>query len=440
MGSTIIEKILARTAGKDILKPGDIAICRPDFVILLDLTFAIDGLWYRPKKIFDKEKTAVVFDHAVPAPSIKDAAGMVEARRFAKEFGLKSFFDVGNHGIVHVLAAEHGLVRPGELLLCADSHTCAAGAFNCAGRGIASLDVLQAMTTGLTWYPVSPTVRYEFEGALAPFVSGKDVFFHIAQTYGAHSGLSMEFGGSGLKSLSMADRRTIATMCAEVGAEFSVFEHDDVTAAYLKDRLKQPATPVAPDCDAAYHEVRTIDLAAIEPYLIYPHSVPKNGTRFSDFSKSVKIDQAFIGSCANGLIEDIRVAANIVKGRKVAPGVRFLVTPGSQSVYLQASREGLIATLVEAGAVVTNSTCGACFGYHMGVLAPGEVCLTASTRNFRGRMGSADALVYMGSPATVAASALTGVITDPRTLGDPERPRNDIGSAVRPDGARVEVR
>jgi 3-isopropylmalate/(R)-2-methylmalate dehydratase large subunit len=415
VGATIIEKILARASGQERVRPGDIAVCRPDLVVHLDTPMTIEGSWYRPKKVFDRDRVVVVFDHAVPSPTIKDASGMVEGRRFAAEFGLK-VFDVGRHGIAHVVLAESGMVRPGELLVCADSHTCAAGAFNCAGRGAGFADTVQAMTKGMIWYPVTPTIRYEFSGQLSPFVSGKDVLFHIAQHFGAHTNHSIEFGGPGLAALSMADRRALCTMCAEVGAEFALCEFDAVTRDYLAGRTTTPPVPVSPDADAVYAEVRRIDLGAVEPLLILPDAVPNNGRRFAELGEAIRINQAFIGSCANGLIEDLRVAAAILRGRKVAPGVRFIVTPGSQNVYLQAAREGLLETLVEAGAVVTNSTCGACFGYHMGVLAPGEVCISASTRNFRGRMGSASARVYLGSPATVAASAVAGVIADPRTL------------------------
>lgn len=414
MGATTIEKILARTSGKDVVRPGEVAVCRPDIVLHIDLPMAIEGAWYRPKKIFDPDRVAMIFDHAVPSPTIKDASAMSEGRRMAKEFGLKRVFDVGRHGISHVVAAENGLARPGELLVCADSHTCASGGLNCAGRGAGIPDTLQAMTKGIVWYPVTPTIRYEFKGKLNPMVSGKDVFFHIAQTWGGHGNTSIEYGGPGLKSLTVADRRTIATMSAEVGAEFALFDYDELTAEYLKGRLDRPATPAQADKDADYLDVRALDLADVEPYVVLPDAIPGNGRRFSEFKDTVRIDQAFIGSCANGLIEDLRVAAAIVRGRKVADGVRFIVTPGSQAVYLQAVREGLVETLVEAGAVVTNSTCGACLGYHMGVLAPGEICITASPRNFKGRMGSNDAQVYLGSPATVAASALAGVISDPR--------------------------
>jgi len=417
MSMTLIEKILARASGTEVLRPGELAVCRPDMVVQLDLTLTIEGMWYRPKKLFDAERVALVFDHAVPAPTIKDAAGMVEGRAFAESFGLKHFFDLGQHGICHVVIAENGLARPGELLVCPDSHTCAGGALNCAARGAGPLDTLQAMTKGQIWYPVTESVRYEFTGELPPHVSGKDVFFHIAQEWGGHTNLSIEFAGPGLAALPMTDRRTIATMCAEVSAEFSIFEFDALTAEYLEGRLDAPPTPVKADPGADYRDIRVIDLSALEPYVMYPDAVPNNGVRISELRDSVRIDQAFVGSCANGKIEDLRVVAELLDGRKVAPGVRLIVTPGSQQVFVQAAREGLLEILAEAGAVVTNATCGACCGYHMGLLAPGEVCLTASTRNFKGRMGSAAASIYMGSPATVAASALTGVITDPRTVG-----------------------
>jgi 3-isopropylmalate/(R)-2-methylmalate dehydratase large subunit len=413
---TVIEKILARASDREIVRPGDIAVCRPDMVVQIDLPLTIEGMWFRPRKLFDPDRVALVFDHAAPAPSVKDAAGMSEGRSFARQFGLKHFFDVGRHGICHVVIAENGLARPGELLVCPDSHTCAAGAFNCAGRGAGPIDTLQAMTKGAIWYPVSETIRYEFHGKLPPHVSGKDIFFHIAQEWGGHSGYSIEFGGPDLTNISISDRRTIATMCAEVSAEFAIFEFDGLTAGYLQGRLTGPCAPVSPDRGADYKDVRRIDLGGLEPYVMRPDAVPRNGSRISEFRDGIRIDQAFVGSCANGLIEDIRTVAAILKGRKVAPGVRCIVTPGSQAVYMQAAREGLLEVLVEAGAVVTNSTCGACFGYHMGLLAPGEVCLTASTRNFKGRMGSPEAKIYMGSPATVAASAVTGVITDPRSL------------------------
>jgi len=416
MGSTIIEKILARTSGIQSLGAGDIAVCTPDMVMLPELTITIDGLWYRPRKVFDPDRVSLVFDHAVPAPTIKDASGMQEGRRFAKQFGLKHFFDVGNQGISHVIAAEKGLARPGELLVGSDSHTCAGGAFNCAARGIGPMDVLQATTDGTVWFIVPPTIRYEFVNTMGRAVSGKDVFFHIANHFGGHSGYAVEFGGSELKNLPMADRRTISAMGAELSADFTIFEFDALTDAYLQGKLQKPSAPIGPDTDAVYADVRRIDLSLIEPHIVRPDFVQKNGLPISALRETIAIDQAFIGSCANGQIEDLRVAAQYLRDKKVAPSVRFIITPGSQAVALQAAREGLVEIFLEAGAVFTNSTCGACYGGHMGLLAPGEVCITASTRNFKGRMGSMDAKIYMGSPATVAASAIAGHIVDPRSF------------------------
>lgn len=416
MASTIIEKIVARTAVDPRQQPGGIAVCRPDIVLVPELTITVEGLWYRPKKLFDPDRVVLVFDHAVPAPTVRDAAGMQEGRRFARQFGLKHFHDLGNQGISHVIAAEQGLARPGELLVGSDSHTCAGGAFNCAARGIGPMDVLQAMTDGTVWFPVPPTIRYEFTGQLGPVVSGKDVFFHIANRYGGHSGFAVEYGGAALASLSMADRRTIAAMGAELSADFAIFEYDQVTADWLQGRLAGVAQPAHPDPGARYADVRTIDLSRIDPHIIKPDFVQRNGLPIGALQEEIAIDQAFIGSCANGQIEDLRVAARYLSGRKVAPGVRFIITPGSQAIALQAAKEGLVEIFLEAGAVFTNPTCGACYGGHMGLLAPGEVCITASTRNFKGRMGSVDARIYMGSPATVAASAIAGRIVDPRVV------------------------
>ncbi len=421
MGSTMVEKVLARTSRRSNVNVGDIVVCEPDMVMFHELAIAVEGLWYRPKKLFDPDRWALVFDHAVPAPTIKDASAMQEGRRFVREFGLKHFYDVGSsQGICHVIAAEKGLARPGELFIGADSHSCASGAMNAVARGVGALDITHAMTDGRMWFPVSPTIRYEFVGTMSPYVSGKDVFFHIAQTYGGHSGFNAEFGGPGMAALKMSDRRTIAAMCAEISAEFCVFEYDAQTEAFLEGRLDRAVNPVRPDDDAVYAHVRQIDLSTLEPYIIRPDFVQENGVPISSLKEKIRIDQAFVGSCANGQIEDIRVVAEILRGRKLAPSVRMIVTPGSQAIALQAANEGLIAPILEAGAIFTNSTCGACHGAHMGVLAPGEVCLTASTRNFKGRMGSAQAQIYMGSPATVAASALAGYISDPRAIGAKE--------------------
>jgi 3-isopropylmalate/(R)-2-methylmalate dehydratase large subunit len=411
MGMTIIEKILARKAMLAAVSVGDTVVVDVDMTVLIDLQFAT--MWIPPSRIHDRNKLAIVMDHAVPAPTLKDAAGGPHARKFAADFGIERFYDVGRHGICHQVIAENGLARPGEVLACTDSHTCAAGAFNTAARGLGPAEVYSIMCTGSTWYQVAPTIRYELAGIKPAEVSGKDVFLHIADVYGDAANMNLEFGGSGLASVPMHDRRTIATQGAEVSADFTTFEADDVLTGYLDERGVTGYRAAQPDSDAQYAQVRRVDLAGLEPYVARPGTVSHNGVPVSGIERQ-RIDQAFIGSCANGQLEDLQIAANVLRGNTVAPGVRLLVTPASQEVYREAMRRGYLQVIADAGGVVTNSTCGACFGYHMGVVGPGEVCLTSSTRNFAGRMGSAEAQIFMASPATVAASAITGYITDPR--------------------------
>ena len=413
MGMTIIEKIFAHKAGRESVSPGDTVVVDVDMTVLIDPQFA--RMWIQPSRIHDPDKLAVVMDHAVPAPTIKDAAGGINARKFVADFGIERFYDVGRHGICHQVIAENGLGRPGEVLACSDSHTCAAGAYNTAARGLGPAEVYSIMCTGETWFQVAPTVRYELDGVKPNTVSGKDIFLHIANEYGNAANLNLEYGGSGLASIPMHDRRTIATQGAEVSADFSTFEADDVLTRFLDGRGVTGYTAAAPDPDAEYHEVRHIDLAVLEPYVARPGTVIRNGVPVSRLGRQ-KVDQAFIGSCANGQLEDLEIAAEVLRGKTVASGVRLLVTPASQAVYRDAMRLGYLQDIADAGGVVTNSTCGACFGYHMGVVGPGEVCITSSTRNFTGRMGSAEAEIFMASPATVAASAISGYITDPRSV------------------------
>jgi 3-isopropylmalate/(R)-2-methylmalate dehydratase large subunit len=410
---TMIEKILARKAGLAQVTAGDIVTVDVDMCVMIDLQFAT--LWLQPSRIHDPAKVAVIMDHAVPAPSQKDAEGGVRARRFAADFGIEKFFDVGRHGICHEVIAENGLARPGEILACTDSHTCAAGAYNAAARGLGPAEVYSILCTGSTWFQVAPTIRYELEWAKPDAVSGKDIFLHLAAQYGDAANTSLEFGGPGLASIPMNDRRTIATQGAEVSADFSTFGADDVLREFLAARGVCGYAAADADPDAGYLDVRHVDLSGLEPYVARPGTVSRNGVPVSQIEHR-RIDQAFIGSCANGQLEDLRIAARILRGRTVAPGVRLIVTPASQRVYRDAMRLGYLQDIADAGAVVTNSTCGACFGYHMGVVGPGEVCLTSSTRNFTGRMGSAEAEIYMASPATVAASAVAGRITDPRSV------------------------
>lgn len=413
MGMTMIENLLARKAGVSQVRPGDIVTVEVDMCVMIDLQFAT--LWIEPSRIHDPDKVAVIMDHAVPAPTLKDAAGGPKARKFVADFGIQRFFDVGRHGICHQVIAENGLARPGEVLACTDSHTCAGGAYNTAARGLGPAELYSILCTGETWFQVAPTVRYELTGQLPPEISGKDVFLYLADSYGDATNQNLEFGGPGLASVPLNDRRTIATQAAEISADFATFGVDELLAQFLAERGVQDYQPAAADPDAEYFDVRTIDLSVLEPYVARPGTVSHNGVPVADVEHR-KIDQAFIGSCANGQLEDLRIAAQILRGKTVAQGVRLLVTPASQLVYRDAMRLGYLQDIADAGGVVTNSTCGACFGYHMGVVGPGEVCLTSSTRNFTGRMGSTEAEIYMASPATVAASAITGYITDPRSV------------------------
>ncbi len=411
MAMPMVDKLLARAAGLDRVSVGQTVVVDVDMTVLIDLQFATG--WVEPLKIADADRLAIVMDHAVPAPSVRDAAGGTRARRFAAAFSVDRFYDVGRHGICHQVIAENGLALPGQVLACTDSHTCAGGAYNTAARGLGPAEVYSIMCTGKTWYTVVPTIRYELVGEKPEHVSGKDVFLHIAGTYGDAANHTLEYGGPGLASLPMNDRRTIATQGAEVSADFSIFGCDDTCRAYLDEVTLAPYDAVDADPDAAYADVRRVDLGALVPYVARPGTVSRNSFPITEI-ESRRVDQCFIGSCANGQLDDLRIAARILRGRQVATGVRLIVTPASQAVYRDAMRLGYLQDIADAGGVVTNSTCGACFGYHMGVVEPGEVCLTASTRNFTGRMGSTEAEIYMASPATVAASAVTGVITDPR--------------------------
>lgn len=412
MPMTIIEKILARASGQKSVGPGDLVDVDVDTVVLFDSSFfPVD--WRDVLKVFDPDKLVVAFDHRIPAPNRACAEAQVIGRAFVKRFGIKRFHDIGyDQGIAHVIAAERGYALPGTVLVCQDSHTGSAGALNCAARGIGAPDMIYAATTGKAWFEMCPTVRYDLHGTLRPGVVTKDVFLHLAGNYGDHTGTNIEFGGPGLAGLSISARRTIATMGTELNAEFSTFEPDEVLFDYMKARTDVPFEAQVPDADAKYLERRTIDLGAMEPLVALPDGVIRNTVPVNE-ARGQHIDQAFIGSCANGNLEDLAIAAAVVAGRRVAAGTRLIVTPGTQEIYRQAMKAGYVETLMNAGAVVTNATCGACGGGHLGILGPNEVCITASTRNYKGRMGDPSARIYMASPATVAASAIAGVITHP---------------------------
>jgi 3-isopropylmalate/(R)-2-methylmalate dehydratase large subunit len=413
MGMTAIEKILAKNSGQEVVKPGDLVVVQVGTAVLYDNNFA-PSIWREILKVHDRDRIVVVFDHRVPAKDIVSATAQKIGREFVKKFDIERFHDVGaKQGISHVLVADHGYALPGSVLVCGDSHTCSAGVFNCAARGTGAPDMFYAVTKGETWFRVGETIRYDFEGKLEAPVSMKDVFLHIADTYGSHANQNVEFGGGALPGLSINARRTMTTMCAELSAEFATFEPDDVMLDYVRERNPAPFEAQYPDEDATYLDRRTIKLDEMEPLVALPDTVLENSQKVGEVA-GTHIDQAFIGSCANGTLDDFAAAAAVLKGNKVASNVRLLITPGTQNIYLEALRHGYIETLIEAGAVVTNATCGACGGGHLGILAAGESCITASTRNFKGRMGDSDSKVYMGSPATVAASAIKGMIADPR--------------------------
>jgi 3-isopropylmalate/(R)-2-methylmalate dehydratase large subunit len=413
MGMTMIEKILARAAGRTSVAPGDLVDVSVDTCVPIDMNF-LPGMWRQPRHVWDAEKVVVIFDHIVPAKDVQTATALRTGREFVKRFGITRFHDVGpGQGICHQLIADHAYALPGSILVCSDSHTCSGGAFNCAARGVGGPELIYVLTKGRTWFQVGETVRYVLEGLVSPLVTAKDVFLHIAGTYGDHASMNVEFVGPGVAAMTLDARRTLATMCAEISAEFATFEADDKVVEHCRARTRRNFEPQVSDPDARFAAIRTIDVGDLEPLVAFPGTVVNNVRPVKEAS-GIAIDQAFIGSCANGTLDDLTIAARIVDGRKVAPSVRFIVTPGSQAIYREALRRGIVATLMDAGALVTTSSCGACAGLQNGALGPGERCITSSTRNFKGRMGSDEAEIFMGSPATVAASAIRGSVADPR--------------------------
>jgi 3-isopropylmalate/(R)-2-methylmalate dehydratase large subunit len=412
MGMNIVEKILAKASGHATVAPDDLVIAAVETSVMIDGMFS-PTMWRDILKVADPAKVVIVFDHLVPAASAASAAAHGVGRAFAKRFGISRLHDVGyDQGISHVVVTDYAYALPGTVLVNGDSHACGGGAYNCAARGVGYPDMYLAITKGIAWFRVGETIRYEFQGRLKPGVSAKDIFLHIAGHFGGHVNQNVEFGGPGMSALSLDARRTIAIMGAELSAQFVIFEPDEALIDFVRQRNSKPFEPYWPDQDAHYAEVRTIDLSSICSLVALPDAVIKNVAPVSEVV-GIAIDQAFIGSCANGALEDLAAASAVVKGGRVKEGVRFIVTPGSQAIYRAALEAGYIKTLLDAGAVVTSATCGACIGGHMGVLGPNETCITASTRNFKGRMGDPSARIYMASPATVAASALAGIIVGP---------------------------
>ncbi len=409
MPMNAIEKILASHSDQVVVRPGDVVM------VDVDVTVQFDHARPDVLKIANPERLVMVHDHVVPAPTVQAANNAKRLRDFVERFGIENYFPVGKHGISHVLVAENGFALPGQILANADSHTCSSGAMNCLARGMGGPEMLYILCKGQTWFPVGATTKVVLEGSLPERVYPRDVIHYLPGTYGDFAGRNLEWYGDGLSTIGIDGRLTMATISAELSAEFSLFPYDDVLSDYLQGRARWPFEPAFPDDDAEYEQTITINMSTLEPQVVLPDRVAWNTKGAGEVAaERIKVDQAFIGSCANGRISDFAVAAEILKGKQIALGTRMIVTPGSQDILKEAIRLGYVETLMDAGAVVTSSTCGACFGGHMGLLADHEVCITASTRNFKGRMGSPLASVYMGSPATVAASALAGYIADPR--------------------------
>ena len=426
MGHTLAEKIIAEhvvgttTSGEvPDLHPGDLVEVAVDVVLSNDITAPIalrefDKLGV--DKVFDPEKIVMVADHFVPNKDIKSAEQCALIRRFAHRQGLPHHYDVGRMGIEHVLLPEQGLVLPGDLIVGADSHTCTYGALGAFATGMGSTDIAVAMATGQIWMRVPETMRFIYTGELQPWVGGKDLILYTIGQISVSGALyrAMEFAGPAIDGLSMAGRFTMANMAIEAGAKAGLFGVDDATERYVDGRSERPYKVFAADADADYVATIEIDVSGIQPQVSFPH-LPENARPVEEAGE-VKVDQSVIGSCTNGRLEDLRVAAQILNGHKVHPDVRCIILPGTQQVYLDALREGLIETFIVAGAVVSTPTCGPCLGGHMGVLAGGERAISTTNRNFRGRMGHPDSEVYLSGPAVAAASAIAGYIASPEEI------------------------
>ena len=414
---TITQKILAAHAGVDKVEAGELIMVKTDLVLGNDITSPVainEFEKYGFDKVFDKEKIALVMDHFAPNKDIKAAEQCKQCRDFANKYDISNYYDVGDMGVEHALLPEKGLVAPGEVIIGADSHTCTYGAFGAFSTGVGSTDMAAAMATGQVWFKVPSAIKFNLKGKLKPNVSGKDVILHIIGMIGVDGALykSMEFRGEGVSSLTMDDRACIANMAIEAGAKNGIFEVDDQTIEYLKDIVKRDYTVFKADDDAVYEKEYDIDLSSIEPTVACPH-LPEN-TKEAKELKNIKVDQVVIGSCTNGRLSDMATAANILKGKKVAKGVRCIVIPATQKVYKECIKLGYMDIFIDAGCAVSTPTCGPCLGGYMGILAHDEVAVTTTNRNFVGRMGDKTSKVYLASPATAAYSAITGYITEPK--------------------------
>ena len=413
MGMTMSQKILAKHAGLDEVREGQLIRAKLDMVLANDITGPVAINEFNRAGfggVFDKCRISLVMDHFAPNKDIKAAAQCKQCREFAGKYDIVNFYDAGDMGVEHALLPEKGLIAPGELCIGADSHTCTYGALGAFSTGVGSTDMAAGMATGEAWFKVPAAVRFNLHGRLKPYVTGKDVILHIIGMIGVDGALykSMEFGGEGLAALTVEDRLCMANMAIEAGAKNGIFEVDRQTIDYVKERTDRDFEVFKADGDALYSQVIDIDLNEIQQTVSFPH-LPENARTEKDWGE-VKIDQAVIGSCTNGRISDMRQAASVLKGKRVAKGVRCIVIPATQKIYLQCIREGLAEIFINAGCVFSTPTCGPCLGGHMGILAAGERAVSTTNRNFVGRMGHVDSEVYLASPYVAAASAIAGKI------------------------------
>ncbi len=420
MGMTMTQKILAAHAGLPEVKAGQLIEAKLDLCLGNDITSPVAVNEFErcgACGVFDKSRVALVMDHFTPNKDIKAAEQVKRVREFASKYDVENFFDVGRMGVEHAVLPEQGLVGPGDCIIGADSHTCTYGALGAFSTGVGSTDLAAGMATGTAWFKVPSALKIVLTGKPSQYVGGKDVILHLIGMIGVDGALyrSLEFTGPGVANLTMDDRLCIANMAIEAGAKNGIFPVDAVTMAYVEGRFQRTPVVYEADPDAEYDEVIEIDLSALRPTVAFPH-LPENTKTIDECSGQVKIDQAVIGSCTNGRIEDLRAAAEILRGRKVAKGVRCIVIPATQQIWLDAMHEGLFDVFIEAGAVVSTPTCGPCLGGHMGILAAGERAVSTTNRNFVGRMGHVDSEVYLSNPYVAAASAVTGYITDPAKL------------------------
>ena len=419
MGMTMTEKILAKNAGIDVVKPGQLINCKLDMVLANDVTAppAIKEFEKIGKPVFDNTKIALVPDHFTPNKDIKSAGLAKIVRDFAHKHNIVNYFEIGRVGIEHVILPEKGIVAPGMVTIGADSHTCTYGALGGFSTGVGSTDLGVALATGEAWFKVPETIKVNITGKKPKYICGKDVMLTLIGMIGVDGALykALEFAGEGVKELNMTDRLTIANMAIEAGAKNGIFPVDDETLNYIKDRVTKPYEIVEADSDATYCQTVEINLSELKPVVAFPH-LPENTHTVESIKEPITIDQVVIGSCTNGRLEDLAIAASILKGHKVHPNVRCIIIPGSQQVYLDAIHNGYVDTFIEAGAAVSTPTCGPCLGAHMGIMTAGERCVSTTNRNFRGRMGHVDSEVYLASPYVAAASAILGKIATPEEV------------------------